>query len=411
MTDWNAVYARMGNQGKSPGTPAPFNFAQFLADKGKPITAQSGLRMAGVMGLTPEQIAAGQAEAMGLSPSAGALADRATVQWQRDREANGGAYGGYAVPPPGAVAPTLGTTAKGGFPRTSTVAEPTVTQPPASGTYTRGQGNVTPLGTTQPAGGAAPVGGSTGYNPTPSPIMAVGEGGGLPTPGGVGTRNARESYNSTTAPAAVPGAVPPVNPVSRGGSLPGTSPIPSTLGGVAGQRPQGDIGYGFDVGEFYDPSYDWRLQQSLDAMEQSASARGSLMSGETQRALAEHAGNAASQEYGAAFGRGTNVRDFTSGLDRYDQGFDLAAEQADRSFEFQRQLEMARLGQTAAGQANSGANGLAGLIAQIIQNRGQIQGTGTIGANNAINGPLGQIVNFLMQQGYLSNMGTKPAGA
>jgi hypothetical protein len=135
------------------------------------------------------------------------------------------------------------------------------------------------------------------------------------------------------------------------------------------------------------------------------------MSGETQRALAEHAGNAASQEYGAAFGRGTNVRDFTSGLDRYDQGFDLAAEQADRSFEFQRQLEMARLGQTAAGQANSGANGLAGLIAQIIQNRGQIQGTGTIGANNAINGPLGQIVNFLMQQGYLSNMGTKPAGA
>lgn len=46
-----------------------------------------------------------------------------------------------------------------------------------------------------------------------------------------------------------------------------------------------------------DPSYQWRLSQGLEALENSAAARGGLLSGNTGRALQDYGQNAASQEY------------------------------------------------------------------------------------------------------------------
>lgn len=52
-----------------------------------------------------------------------------------------------------------------------------------------------------------------------------------------------------------------------------------------------------------DPSYKWRLGQGTEALENSAAARGGLLSGNTGKALQDYGQNAASQEYGAQFGR------------------------------------------------------------------------------------------------------------
>lgn len=201
---------------------------------------------------------------------------------------------------------------------------------------------------------------------------------------------------------------PPATPPSGAGVTPGGggggSAIPRTptIGGTAtGQMP---IGYGFDVSEFYDPSYEWRLNQGLDAMEQSAAARGSLMSGETLRALNDYAGGSASQEFSNAFNRGTNVRDFTWGVDRDDRNFDYTAQTGDRAFELDRLSRLMQAGLSAAGGQAGGNNALAGILAGLLGNRGVIEGQGALGGNNAINGGISQIINFLIQNGMLNSL-------
>lgn len=52
-----------------------------------------------------------------------------------------------------------------------------------------------------------------------------------------------------------------------------------------------------------DPSYQWRLNQGTNALENSAAARGGLLSGNTARAVTDYAQGAASQEYGNQFDR------------------------------------------------------------------------------------------------------------
>lgn len=58
-----------------------------------------------------------------------------------------------------------------------------------------------------------------------------------------------------------------------------------------------------------DPSYKWRLEQGMDALQKSAAARGTLLTGGTLKDLTNYAQGAASQEYGAAFGRKATLAD------------------------------------------------------------------------------------------------------
>ena len=58
-----------------------------------------------------------------------------------------------------------------------------------------------------------------------------------------------------------------------------------------------------NIETFMDPGYEFRLQEGIDALDQSASSRGNLMSGGQQQAVTDYASNLASQEYGNAFQR------------------------------------------------------------------------------------------------------------
>lgn len=68
-----------------------------------------------------------------------------------------------------------------------------------------------------------------------------------------------------------------------------------------------------------DPSYKWRLGQSIGSLENSAAARGNLRSGNTWKGITDYAGNAASQEYGNAFDRALKVygTDYQADRDEY----------------------------------------------------------------------------------------------
>ncbi len=72
--------------------------------------------------------------------------------------------------------------------------------------------------------------------------------------------------------------------------------------------PAGAVG---GIGTFSpdDPSYQWRFQQGEDAIQKSAAARGSLLTGGTLKDLLNYGQNAASQEYGAQFGRQYQLAD------------------------------------------------------------------------------------------------------
>lgn len=70
-----------------------------------------------------------------------------------------------------------------------------------------------------------------------------------------------------------------------------------------------------------DPSYQFRLNQGIGAIENSAAARGGLLSGNTLRGVTDYAQNAASQEYNNQFARwlqqlglGQNATNAMSGI-------------------------------------------------------------------------------------------------
>jgi uncharacterized protein YukE len=151
-----------------------------------------------------------------------------------------------------------------------------------------------------------------------------------------------------------------------------------------------------------DPSYAFREQQGMKALQQSAAARGGLLSGSTLKGIQNYSQGLASTEYGNAYNRFMQNR--------------LAATQALQS--------LGSSGMSAAqGMSNVGANlanvytgtgqQLASNYNQLGQNIGQ--GYANIGANNAAAymGPTNAMTSLLGQAlqaggtyaGYKAGMG------
>ena len=142
-----------------------------------------------------------------------------------------------------------------------------------------------------------------------------------------------------------------------------------------------------------DPSYAFREQQGMKALQQSAAAKGGLLSGSTLKGIQNYSQGLASEEYGNAYNRFMANR--------------LAATQALQG--------LGSSGLTAAGGMGNLAGGLANVytgtgqqLAQNYQGLGQALGQGyaNIGANNAsaYMGP----TNLMAQ---LAGQGIQAAGA
>src|SRR6202035_1872550 len=118
-----------------------------------------------------------------------------------------------------------------------------------------------------------------------------------------------------------------------------------------------------------DPGYEFRLQQGEDALQNSAAARGGLLSGGTAKAFEDYAQNFASNEYGNVYNRamqtyGTNASNYYTG----------------QGNQFNRLSALAGMGLGAAGTL--GAEGT--QAGQIIGNTlGQLGNSQAAGINNA----------------------------
>lgn len=257
-------------------------------------------------------------------------------------------------------------------------------------------------------GGARPEAGMAGIGVPQSggsmtPTVAT-----APTAGGLAGQTGGAAQNGGQMYA---GGSPKFN--EFGGMLGGTGPgggMPrSNVGGNA------NVGYGFDVKQYLDPSMRYQMDEAQRVLENSAAARGALNSGQTLRDLTQLGTNMAATDWNNAFGRAANVRDFTAGLDQADRAFDYGARRddrnfdymtrtGDRDFDYRRLSDLARMGLGAAGNAQSGDNALTGLLAGLLGNAGQIQGSGTIGQGNSINSTIGSIINMLMSNSILNSV-------
>ena len=140
----------------------------------------------------------------------------------------------------------------------------------------------------------------------------------------------------------------------------------------------------FTYNDLYsDPSYQFRLDQGLKAVQRSAAARGGLLSGGTLKGLNDYAQGAASQEYGQAYGRWNDTQTNT----------------------FNRLASVAGLGQTANQSTAAAGAQASGTIGNLLTQGANAQAAGIIGSSNAWTGAANNGMNTWMQYKMLQKLG------
>jgi hypothetical protein len=152
------------------------------------------------------------------------------------------------------------------------------------------------------------------------------------------------------------------------------------------------------------PGYQFALQQGLDAMQNSAAARGNLLTGGTMKALNNYAQGMASTNYQQTYNNA-----FQNYLQNYNQF------QTGQANQYQRLFGLMGMGQTATGELTSAGPGMSQAMAQTLMsganaqanqmaNRGAALASGTAGATNAYSGMASGLGNlgwmmYAMQNG------------
>lgn len=152
-----------------------------------------------------------------------------------------------------------------------------------------------------------------------------------------------------------------------------------------------------NVTEQNDPGFQFRLQQGQKALEQSAAARGSVLSGATAKAINDYAQGSASSEYGNVYNRAMNEYN-TNVLGPYNRLSSLAG-----------------VGQQAQASSAQQGQGTANAITNIALTSGQQQGnavqqaaaaraSGYASNANIWGSTIGGIGNNISQQMLLSQL-------
>lgn len=147
------------------------------------------------------------------------------------------------------------------------------------------------------------------------------------------------------------------------------------------------------------PGYQFALQQGENAVQNSAAARGGLLSGNTLNA---------EQQYGQGLADTNYQQVYNNALGQYQQSYNQFQNQ--QSNTFNRYASLAGIGQTSAGQQAQAGQQAASNVANInlttgqqqgqsIQNAGAATASGYAGATNAVTGAIGNVSqNYLLSQ-------------
>jgi hypothetical protein len=154
--------------------------------------------------------------------------------------------------------------------------------------------------------------------------------------------------------------------------------------GDPGRPGGGDLVRRFGAGDFQqDPGYQFRMQEGMDQLENSAAARGGLLSGNTLAALTRYNQGFASNEYQNAYNRFTN----------------------DQSTRRNSLVSLAGIGRTANNQIGQWGQDMAARMGENTVDAGNAAAAGQIGQGNAWANAAGQIGNAWMQNQWMGNRG------
>lgn len=149
------------------------------------------------------------------------------------------------------------------------------------------------------------------------------------------------------------------------------------IGGDTTAADYGSLAKPFGMEQFQaDPGYAFRQSEGLKALERSAAARGSLMSGATLKGVQRFAQDTAAQEYQNAFSR----------------------YQIERAARLNPLQSMMGSGQSAANTLTGAAGNLGNNLAQSEMAAGQARASGYIGTANALNQALSTAASAYAQQ-------------
>lgn len=123
---------------------------------------------------------------------------------------------------------------------------------------------------------------------------------------------------------------------------------------------------------YYDPSYQFRVNQGNNAIQGSAAAQGGLLSGATLKALQNYGQESASQEYQNAYNRFN----------------------ADQTNQYNRLSNLVGIGQNAAAQTGNAGTQTAQAIANNTMQSANSQAAGTIAAGNSVANGFGSLLGL-----------------
>jgi len=207
-----------------------------------------------------------------------------------------------------------------------------------------------------------------------------------------------------------PGVTPLTNPGMPASNFSATPPPGSSPGGF------GSLMQGYDKTfqaptaqdmEQNDPGYQARMNLGQQAMEQSAAARGGLLTGGTAQAENQLAQDYASNEYNNYYNQAFNT--FGSNYNQYEQN---------QANQFNRLAALSGMGQQTASQlgslGQSAANGVTNnllstgqMVGNDYTNAGNANASGIVGSANAYGGMaqgLGNSISGMMNLSMLQNM-------
>ena len=132
-----------------------------------------------------------------------------------------------------------------------------------------------------------------------------------------------------------------------------------------------------------DPGYQFRMDEGMKGVTNSAAARGGLLSGAALKAASTYNQNFASNEYGNAYNRDKSQKDTS----------------------FNRLASLAGIGQTATNSLQQAGSNMANNVSENMIGAGNARASGYIGRGNAINGGIGQAYNMYQGQQFMNRLG------
>jgi len=159
-----------------------------------------------------------------------------------------------------------------------------------------------------------------------------------------------------------------------------------------------------DITEQNDPGYQARLNLGTQALQQSAAARGSVLTGGTAKALDTYAQDYASNEYNNVYNRALNTFGTNYNVYNENQANQFNRLAAISGIGQTTAQQLGQLGQNASSQVSSNLLNTAQAMGQDYQNAGAANASGYVGSANAWSNGLGGATSSLSNLSLLSQL-------